>query len=79
MVEEQTIRHFLVPEHIKLTDEQKNEVLSKHNISLKQLPSIKSSDPAIKDLGVKINDLIIIKRKSPTAKETSYYRVVING
>lgn len=40
---------------------------------------IKISDPAIKDLGVKAGDVILIKRKSHTAKETDYYRLVVDG
>ena len=80
MVEEaQTIRHSLVPEHIKLNDEQKKEILDKFNISLKQLPMIRVNDPALKNIQIKVNDLILIKRESPTAKETEYYRVVVDG
>lgn len=77
--ESQMIQHFLVPQHIKLTDEQKQGLLKKFNISIKQLPLIKISDSAIKNLGVKVNDVILIKRKSPTAKEIDYYRLVIDG
>ncbi len=77
--EAQLTQHFLVPQHIRLTDEQKREVLKKYNISSKQLPMIKISDPAIKDMGLKVNDVILVKRKSPTAKETEYYRLVIDG
>ena len=80
MTEEiQIYQHFLVPKHIKLTDEEKKKLLEKHNITIKQLPMIKASDPALKDMGVKVNDIILIKRNSPTAKETSYYRMVIDG
>jgi len=78
MAEELQInQHFLVPQHIKLTEEQKKQLLETFNISLKQLPMIKIDDPAIKDMGVKVNDVILIKRKSPTAKETDYYRLVV--
>ena len=78
MAEEQ-IQHFLVPKHIRLTDEQKREILKKLNVSIKQLPMIKVTDPALKDMNCKVNDLILIKRKSQTAKEADYYRVVIDG
>lgn len=77
--EAQHIQHFLVPHHIRLTDEQKKEVLKKFNISVKQLPMIKVNDPAIRNMNPKVNDLVLIRRKSPTAKETEYYRVVIDG
>ena len=77
--ESQLTQHSLVPEHIKLTDEQKKNLLDKYNISIKQLPMIKTSDPALKDMGLKVNDIILIKRHSPTAKYTDYYRVIIDG
>ncbi len=80
MVEQLQInQHFLVPQHIKLTKDQKEQLLQTFNISEKQLPMIKISDPAIKDLGVKAGDVILIKRKSHTAKETDYYRLVVDG
>jgi len=80
MVEEtQTVKHFFVPEHIKLTDEQKYELLKKYNISIKQLPMIHVNDPALKDMDAKIHDVILVRRASQTAKETEYYRVVVDG
>ena len=72
-------RHILAPEHIKLTKEEKDKVLTKHNISIKQLPRILESDPAIKNLEAKPGEVIMIKRNSQTAKESIFYRVVING
>ena len=74
----QTIQHFLVPQHIKLTDDQKKQLLKNFNISTSQLPMIRSDDPAVKNLMLKAGDVIAIKRKSATAKETDYYRLVIN-
>jgi DNA-directed RNA polymerase subunit H len=75
----QKINHFLVPEHTKLSEQEKTEFLNKCNIAVKQLPQIKSSDPAIKTLNVIVGDVIKIIRKSPTAGTTEFYRVVING
>jgi len=72
-------RHILAPEHIKLTKEEKDKVLAKYNISIKQLPRILESDPAIKNLEAKQGEVIMIKRNSQTAKESIFYRVVING
>ncbi len=71
--------HFLVPEHTKLSEEEKQKLLEKHNISLKQLPMIKLTDPAIQPLGPKVGDVIRIKRWSPTSKITEFYRLVVNG
>lgn len=79
MEETPKINHFLVPEHVKLTEEEKNEFLEKNNVSAKQLPQILARDPAIKLLNANVGDLIKISRKSPTAKRTEFYRVVVNG
>lgn len=72
-------RHILASEHIKLTKEEKDKVLTKHNISIKQLPIILESDPALKGLEAKPGEVIMIKRNSQTAKESFFYRVVIHG
>lgn len=71
--------HELVPKHIKLTEEEKNKLLNELNISLRQLPMILASDPMAKKLDAKPGDIIKIIRKSPTAKESIYYRVVVHG
>jgi DNA-directed RNA polymerase subunit H len=72
-------KHILVPEHTKITEEEKIELLKKLGAKNKQMPKILLTDPAIKDIDAKIGDIIKIKRKSPTAKESIYYRLVING
>ena len=77
--ESKIIQHKLVPEHLKLTEEQKRHLLQNFNISVKQLPMIKLSDPTIKSLNLKVNDVIQVKRKSATAREADYYRVVVDG
>ena len=73
------LKHRLVPKHIKLTEEEKQQILKKYNVSEQQLPSILISDPAIKSLEPKIGDLIKIVRDSPTKKESIFFRVVVNG
>ena len=72
-------KHKLVPEHIKLSDHEKEQILNKYNITPKQLPSILNTDSAIKNLNAKIGDIIMVKRKSPTIRESLFYRVVVNG
>ncbi len=67
----------LVPKHELLTEEQKQILLKKLGINLKQLPRIKQTDPASKRLDAKKLDVIKIIRKSPTAGESVYYRVVV--
>lgn len=68
--------HIFVPKHEKVSEEEKKEILSKYNVSLKQLPKISPKDPAIKAMDVKPKDIIKVIRKSATAGEAVYYRVV---
>jgi DNA-directed RNA polymerase subunit H len=71
--------HELVPKHIILNEQEKEETLKKYGISLRHLPRILITDPAIKEMNPKIGDMIKIIRKSQTAGESVYYRVVIKG
>jgi DNA-directed RNA polymerase subunit H len=70
-------KHELVPKHILITEKEKEELLQKYGISLRQLPRISVEDPAVKDLSGKIGDVVKIIRKSPTAGESLYYRVIV--
>ncbi|MGC9132972.1 MAG: DNA-directed RNA polymerase subunit H [Nanopusillaceae archaeon] len=70
-------KHYFVPKHELLTEEEKQELLKKYNIKLSDLPRIKLSDPAIKNLGAKPGDIVRIIRNSPTAGVSAYYRVVV--
>lgn len=72
-------KHALVPEHRKLSDEEKQKMLERYNIILRQLPKILKSDPTLTNLDVKPGDLVEIKRKSETVGEALFYRVVVNG
>ncbi len=71
-------KHILIPKHSKLSDAQKEKLLEKYNISLKELPRILKTDPAIISLGAKQGDIIKITRKSQTAGEAVFYRVVVD-
>lgn len=71
-------KHILIPKHSKLTDSQKEKLLEKYNISVKDLPRILKTDPAIISLGAKPRDVIKITRKSQTASEAIFYRVVVD-
>lgn len=70
-------KHYLVPKHELLTEEEKKELLEKYNIKLTDLPRIKISDPAIKHLNPKPGDVVRIIRESSTAGISVYYRVVV--
>ena len=71
-------KHILVPDHIKLSEDEKLKVLEKLNVKREQLPKIKSKDPAIQTLEANPGDIIKVKRKSPTNLETEYYRMVVD-
>jgi len=69
--------HVLVPAHRVLSDEEKESLLSKYGIKVKQLPRISVKDPVIKTLlDVKPGDVIEITRSSVTAGKAMYYRMI---
>ena len=67
----------LVPKHEILDDLEKREFMEKYNVNEKQLPKIKATDPAVKALDAKKGDVLRITRKSQTAGEYYYYRIVV--
>ena len=67
----------LVPKHEILSEEEKKKLLERHGIKEKELPKILESDPAVRALGAKKGDVIRITRKSQTAGEYYYYRLVV--
>jgi DNA-directed RNA polymerase subunit H (RpoH/RPB5) len=66
--------HTLQPKHIKLKSEEVKKLLEEYNISLSQLPKIKSSDVMVPEGCVK-GDVLKIERKGGDNVEI-YYRVV---
>ena len=72
-------KHELVPKHILLGDKEKEELLKRYGIILRQLPRMLASDPLVELLNCKVGDVVKIIRKSETAGDTEYYRVVVKG
>lgn len=72
-------KHSVVPKHELLDEKQRDEALKRFGITLRQLPRILDTDPMVKVLEGKPGDVIRITRKSDTAGESTYYRVVIKG
>ena len=72
-------KHELVPKHEILNDAHKAELLKNYGIVLRQLPRILETDPMVMHLNAKVGDVIKITRKSATAGEAEYYRIVIKG
>ena len=72
------LEHDLVPLHRILLEEEKEELKKKYRLSsFKQLPRMKVSDPSVIAIGGVTGDVIEITRKSSTAGEIKYYRLVI--
>ncbi len=69
-------KHVLVPEHEKLNQKEKQDVLAEYNITVRELPKISKKDPAIAHLDLKMGDVIKITRKSATAGKAIFYRGV---
>jgi len=72
-------RHELVPKHTISSKKERENLLKTYGISARHLPRILESDPVVKTIGAKIGDIIKIIRKSETAGEITYYRVVVKG
>ena len=71
-------RHTLIPKHSRLSEAQKEKLLEKYKISVKELPKMLKTDSAISSLAPKAGDVIKITRKSLTASEADFYRVVVD-
>lgn len=71
--------HELVPDHEVLDEDEVETVLDEYSISKDKLPRITANDAALKPLQAEPGDVIRIERSSPTAGETTYYRLVVEG
>lgn len=70
--------HNMVPRHILLTKEEAQVVFKKFGVQdPSNFPMISSSDPLVKELDAKKNDVIKIVRKSDHAGSTIFYRRVV--
>jgi DNA-directed RNA polymerase subunit H len=69
----------LVPEHAVLSEKEKKDLLEKYHIRPDQLPRIIANDPAVVSIGAKAGQIIKIIRKSPTAKYTTAYRLIVES
>ena len=67
----------LSPQYRIMQKEEVDKLLEKYNVSLKDLPKIKSNDPAVKQLCANEGEVIETKRKRATAGDYSYYRFVV--
>ena len=71
-------KHFLVPFHELLSEEEKQLILKDNMVTPEQLPKIYVTDPVSKYYGFKENQVIRIHRDtSETAGKYKHYRLVI--
>lgn len=77
MAKAEILNHSLVPKHEILSVKERKELLDSLGIEKEKLPVILESDPVIKVIKAKKGDVLKITRKSITAGESTYYRVVV--
>ncbi len=72
------LKHEMVPEHVVMSEDEVQDLLTRYNIELKQLPKILVTDPTCKEIGAKKDDVVKIIRRSLTADEAVSFRLVID-
>ncbi len=70
--------HFLIPKHTKLSEKDKKALFEKYSLTLNKLPKILLEDPGLRNLDVKVGDVVKIVRPSKTVGKSIFYRGVVN-
>ena len=66
-----------MPLHEILDEEETSLILKKYGITKEQLPKILKDDPVVKAIAAKEGQVLRISRRSRTAGESVYYRLVV--
>lgn len=69
-------KHILVPKHRILSEKESKILLEKYNISIHQLPLLRTKDPMAIAINAKIGDIVEITRDGPTRLHPFFRRVI---
>ncbi|WUR05191.1 DNA-directed RNA polymerases I, II, and III subunit RPABC1 [Vairimorpha necatrix] len=69
-------KHVSVPKHRILSEEETRNVLKEKKMTIGEMPKILKKDPVCRFYGAESGEVIEITRKSRTAGESIYYKVV---
>lgn len=67
--------HRLQPKHTKLNEKDLQNLLTKLNISVSQLPKISAKDPMVPE-GSNVGEVLKLERKSENGTQ-EYFRVIV--
>ena len=73
-------QHELVPDHTLLDGDEVESVLEEYSVKKTDLPKMKRTDPAIRDLeaDAETGDVVKVVRDSRTADQAVVYRLVVD-
>tara|TARA_Y100001980_G_C14550350_1_gene332833 strand:- start:2559 stop:3176 length:618 start_codon:yes stop_codon:yes gene_type:complete len=72
------LKHYLVPKHRPLNEEEKKQIIEKYNIENDNIPNISRFDAVAKLLGLRPGQYCEIERPSKTSITSLYYRICSN-